>query len=78
MDITSVIADLRNQLNNVCQAILTLERLSVSQPNRQGRPRKIHAKVTTLQDGPHLALAARTGSDGEKAFDAHWQDKTRP
>jgi hypothetical protein len=75
VDITSVIADLRSQRDDIAQAILALEHLSVSQLKRRGRPRKSRlAKAATTQDGPHFAMSPGIASDMEQAFDAHWQD----
>jgi hypothetical protein len=39
MDITEVVAGLRNRLEIINQAILALENMSTSQPRRRGRPR---------------------------------------
>ena len=45
MDITEVVADLRNQLDDINQAILALENMSTSRPRWRGRPRtKFHSK----------------------------------
>jgi hypothetical protein len=42
VDIASVIADLRSQLDDVSQVIRALEQLSLSQPRRSGRPQQLY------------------------------------
>ena len=76
MDITSVIADLRNQRDDLSQAILALEHLTISQPKRRGRPPKSHlAKAASIKDVPsQLAMTAGSAPDVEQAFDAHWHE----
>ena len=39
MDLLEVVADLRNQLDNINQAILALENMSTLRPRGRGRPR---------------------------------------
>ena len=46
VDIAGIIADLRNQVDNLDQVILALEKMSASGPKRRGRPRtKFQAKA---------------------------------
>jgi len=49
VDITRVLADLRNQREMVNQAILALENISTLRPRRRGRPRtNFHTKAGLL------------------------------
>ena len=74
MDIKRVIAVLRSQLSDLSQAILALEQLSLSQPRRRGRPRTAsHAKAISIEDWPHLAMAAgrSSGVENKDGTDLH-------
>jgi hypothetical protein len=49
VDITSVLAELRNQRDILNQAILALENISTLRPRRRGRPRtNFHTKAGLL------------------------------
>lgn len=53
MDLTEVISDLHLELEQVDQAIRSLERLAISHPKKRGRPPKWMAEIKA-KDGPDL------------------------
>lgn len=68
MDIASVLADLRSQRDNLKQAIMALEQLSLSRPRRRGRPRtNFHAITQAANEAAlgtplHRKAMANSGS----------------
>jgi hypothetical protein len=60
MDLKKVIDDLRSQLNNLNQAIIALENMSVLRPPRRGRPR------TKLQTAEREAFVSPSGDRNER------------
>lgn len=51
MDLTEVISDLHLELEQIDQAIRSLERLAISHPKRRGRPPKWMAEIIKAKDG---------------------------
>jgi hypothetical protein len=70
-----IIADLRNQLDNINLVILTLEHVSSSRPRRRGRPRTNHSKATGARvklASPHLAMVAGSSLPVKLADQDKW------
>jgi len=67
MDLLEVVADLRNQLEIIDQAISALENMSTSQPRRRERPRrKIHSNSGAAAGGNAFSHHSRTMSASRK------------
>jgi hypothetical protein len=76
MDITNVVATLKQRRTRLDQAIAALERLTVTAP-RRGRPPK--AVPTAARPGRHMSAAARKRiSEAMKQRWAKWKGKSAP